>query len=93
MNTSEKAPRSLGRTSIAACSTLTSGRAASSAVSRSESVVAPIELAACPAARASSASSAVLTRLPLWPSARPVPAGVVRKLGWAFSHVVEPVVE
>ena len=28
-----------------------------------------------PASRASTASSAVLTRLPLWPSARPVPAG------------------
>ena len=43
MNTSENAPRSFGSTSIAACSTLTSGRAASSAVSRSESVVAAIE--------------------------------------------------
>ena len=47
----------------------------------------------CRPRRASSASSAVLTRLPLWPSARPVPVGVVRKLGWAFSQVVEPVVE
>ena len=46
-----------------------------------------------PARSASTASSAVFTRLPLWPRARPVPAGVVRKLGWAFSQVVEPVVE
>ena len=49
-----------------------------------------------PAARSaatSSRSSAVLTRLPLWPSAMPLPAAVVRKVGWAFSQVVEPVVE
>ena len=43
--------------------------------------------------RRASASSAVLTRLPLWPSAMPVPASVVRKTGWAFSQVDEPVVE
>ena len=41
----------------------------------------------------SSRSSAVLTRLPLWPSAMPLPAAVVRKVGWAFSQVVDPVVE
>ena len=46
-----------------------------------------------PAARALVASSAVFTRLPLWPSAMPVPAAVVRKIGWAFSQVVDPVVE
>ena len=41
----------------------------------------------------SSRSSAVLTRLPLWPSAMPLPAAVVRNVGWAFSQVVDPVVE
>ncbi len=46
-----------------------------------------------PASAAFTASSAVLTRLPLWHSARPVPASVVRKVGWAFSHVDAPVVE
>ena len=37
-------------------------------------------------------SSRVLTRLPLWPiaSARRGPS---RKVGWAFSQTVEPVVE
>ena len=55
MKTSEKAPRSLGSTSIAACSSDTSGRAASRAVSRSESVVATGSgpLPAMPRARAS----------------------------------------
>jgi hypothetical protein len=41
----------------------------------------------------SSRSCAVFTRLPLWPSAIPLPAAVVRKVGCAFSQVVEPVVE
>jgi len=44
-------------------------------------------------ATTSSRSSAVLTRLPLWPSAMPLPVAVVRNVGCAFSHVVEPVVE
>jgi hypothetical protein len=34
-----------------------------------------------------------VTRLPLWPSAMPLPAAVVRNVGWAFSQVVDPVVE
>ena len=46
-----------------------------------------------PSSRARAASSAVLTRLPLWPSATPVPAAVLRNTGCAFSQVVEPVVE
>ena len=41
----------------------------------------------------SSRSSAVLTRLPLCPRAMPLPVAVVRNVGWAFSQVVEPVVE
>jgi hypothetical protein len=39
------------------------------------------------------ASSIVLTRLPLWPSAMPDPTSVMANVGWAFSQVVEPVVE
>jgi hypothetical protein len=33
-----------------------------------------------------------LIRLPLWPRAR-LPEEVDRNVGWAFSQVVEPVVE
>ena len=87
-----KAPRSWGSTSIAAASTERSGSAAISAVIRSESFVAT-KTPATPASAALTASSAVLTRLPLWHSARPVPASVVRNVGWAFSHVEAPVVE
>ena len=39
------------------------------------------------------ASSAVLVRLPLWPSAMPPPCWAGRYDGCAFSHVHEPVVE
>ena len=67
--------------------------AASSSVTRSESVVAPMPAAVVAHAATSSRSSAVLTRLPLCPSATPLPAAVVRNVGWAFSQVVEPVVE
>ena len=37
-------------------------------------------------------SSAVLIRLPLWPSAID-PSAVGRNVGWAFSQTLEPVVE
>ena len=37
-------------------------------------------------------SSAVFVRLPLWPRAR-WPVAVVRKVGWAFSQTLAPVVE
>ena len=87
-----KAPRSCGSTSIAAASTERSWWAAISAVTRSESVVAA-NAPGTPASAALLASSAVLTRLPLWHSARPVPAAVVRNVGCAFSHVEAPVVE
>ena len=94
MKTIEKAPRKVGSTRIAASSTETSGCAASSSVIRSESEVA----AGCePRLRSVPcnwwASSAVLTRFPLWPSAMPVPVRVVRKVGWEFSQVEAPVVE
>ena len=65
---------------------------ASNPVIRSESVVAPLRMGT-PALRACSSSSAVLTRLPLCPSARPDPVAVVRKVGWAFSQMLAPVVE
>ncbi len=39
-----------------------------------------------------SASSTVLTRLPLWPRAID-PCAVARNVGWAFSHTEAPVVE
>jgi hypothetical protein len=86
-----KAPRSWGSTRIAASSMERSGCAAISEVTRSESVVA-VKTPVTPASAAVTASSAVFTRLPLWQRARPVPADVVRKVGWAFSHVLAPVV-
>ena len=46
-----------------------------------------------PRSATSRASSAVLTRLPLWASAMVVPAVVARIVGWAFSQVEPPVVE
>ena len=42
--------------------------------------------------RSRCASSEVLIRLPLWASARPPPS-VELRVGWAFSHTLEPVVE
>jgi hypothetical protein len=71
--------------------------AASSSVTRSESVVAaraPRPPTPEPRSWAtSSRNSAELTRLPLWPRAMPLPAAVVRNVGWAFSQVTDPVVE
>ena len=55
-------------------------------VTMSESVV------AWPARPTRSASSAVFTKLPLWPSASECTPSVL-KTGCALSHVVEPVVE
>lgn len=99
MNVRQKAPRSVGSSSIAACSMLLSAAAcASSAVITSESEVADIEPPdsrplVSPNSRARAANSAVLTRFPLCPNASPVPTAVVRKIGCAFSQVTEPVVE
>ena len=97
MKVRQKAPRRVGSSSIAACSIDVSPAAcASSAATRSESVVAAIRslrVPSRPASRTLRARSEVLTRLPLWPSAMEVPAEVVRKVGWAFSQLVDPVVE
>src|SRR5829696_4380918 len=73
MNVRLNAPRSWGSTFMADSSTERSGSAAISAVIRSESFVAT-NAPATPASAAREASSPVLTRLPLWHSARPVPA-------------------
>ena len=76
----------------------TAALSASRPVITSESVVAPSSAERprpaplAPRSRRRT-SSAVLTRLPLCPRASPVPAAVVRNVGWAFSHVGEPVVE
>ena len=96
MNVRQNAPRTVGSSSRAACSSVESAAPwASSAPRMSESVVAarPARVLISPASRARPASSVVLTRLPLCPSATPVPAAVLRNTGWAFSQVVEPVVE
>jgi len=96
MNVRQNAPRTVGSSSSAACSRLESAApCASNAPSTSESVLAaPGALGfISPAARARETSSALLTRLPLCPKATPVPAAVLRKTGWAFSHVGCPLVE
>ncbi len=100
MNTREKAPRTVGRTFAAACSTV-SGLPSSSvcparrAVTRSVSLVAATRVArpfSLGRSATISASWAVLTRLPLWPRAMD-PWAVARKVGWAFSQTEAPVVE
>jgi hypothetical protein len=96
MNVRQNAPRTVGSSSSAARSRVESAAPwASSAPRMSESVVAGAgqRLEISPASRARVASSAVLTRFPLCPNATPVPAAVLRNTGWAFSHVVSPVVE
>ena len=87
MITKQNAPWSWGRTSRAAPSSPLPSIAADSIVAtRSVSVV------AVPCAPTRSCSSRVLTRLPLWPSAIECTPSVLNT-GWAFSHVLDPVVE
>ena len=96
MNVRQNAPRTVGSNSRAACSSDESAApCASNAPRMSESVVAVAapRLPIRPSSRARAANSVVLTRLPLWPSATPVPAAVLRNTGCAFSQVVDPVVE
>jgi hypothetical protein len=107
MNTSEYAPRTSGSAARAPASMPWSAAPSSagrvnSAVSTSVSDVAPVPspagepFAFVPLWRAdastSAASSRVLIRLPLWPSAR-LADGVARKVGWAFCHTDDPLVE
>ncbi len=100
MNTRLKAPRSSGRISSAAFSSERVGWLARSVVTRSVSLVAlgvanpgsRTSPRATSDSAASRASSPVLIRLPLCPSATP-PSPVCRKVGWAFSQLLEPVVE
>lgn len=99
MNTRQKAPRSFGSTSIAEASIDWSGWLASRAVTRWVSDVASsgrLSNAISPLAVSDSStsrvSSPVFTRLPLCASAT-LPVAVDRKVGCAFSHTDEPVVE
>ena len=97
MITKEKAPRTRGSTFISARSRSRpslsrpspSARMASDMSSATTSlslVTVPLRVPVWPA------SSAVLTRLPLWPRAKPA-SPTERKMGWALSHELEPVVE
>src|SRR5919112_2673568 len=99
MNTRLNAPRSRGRTSIAACSVDSPGNVASNAVINDVSLVASFnsdpgssESSALSRWLSHSRSSRVLVRLPLWPRAIP-PVAVGRKVGWAFIQTLAPVVE
>ena len=83
--TKQNAPRSIGSTCGRHASP-PSNSCTMRVATRSESVVAE------PVLPTRSTSSAVFTRLPLWPRARLwVPS--VLNAGWAFSQVVDPVVE
>ncbi len=86
ITTNENAPSSVGSTSTSADSRSSDGCRARIVATRSESVV------AAPPAPTRSASSSVFTRLPLCPSASERWPSVLNA-GWAFSQVVEPVVE
>ena len=92
MKTSENAPRTRGSAARALSATLSPRRPANSAASTSVSEVptGPRHASAAPSTIV--ASSRVLMRLPLWPSAR-LPDEVDRKVGCAFSHTEEPLVE
>ena len=98
MKTRENAPRSLGSTSSAACSVECPGKVDISAVINDVSVVQPPnepgirESAASSRSVSHSRSSRVLVRFPLWPRAM-WPVAVERKVGWALSQTLEPVVE
>ena len=97
MNVRQNAPRTVGSSSSAACSRRGVGGAVGQQRAQDVGVgggrAGAPRVSISPASRARAASSVVLTRLPLWPSATPVPAAVLRNTGWAFSQVVEPVVE
>ena len=83
------APRTRGRTWTSAWTVSAAGSSARSAVSSSVSVEAGSR-ARPPSSWVS--RSRVLTRLPLWPIAI-ARRGPRRYVGWAFSQIVEPVVE
>ena len=92
IKTSENAPSSKGNTARALASTFFSCCRPIKAVMISVSVVAPRSFLAGGSSFATiSARSPVLVRLPLWAKAS-VPYLVGRKVGWAFTQVLEPVV-
>src|SRR5215469_7650735 len=100
MNTSENAPCARGSTASALSSMLVPDRpvaapdpARSAATNRE--VRTSVSDVACPEPRwvpANAASSSVLIKFPLWPSAR-LTDGVARNVGCAFSQTDDPVVE
>ena len=100
IQTNENAPRSIGSTSSARCSSEVSGWWASSAVTSPVSLVDVSTSRVCsgssPSGSGSSStsrcSSWALMRLPLWPSAIE-PSAVGRNVGCAFCQVLAPVVE
>ena len=100
MKTSEYAPLASGSTAAATSSTPPDSRTpltstwslTNRAVSTSVSEVAAISPPPGPVPPSSAASSRVLIRFPLWPSARLV-VGVERNVGCAFAHTEAPVVE
>src|ERR1022692_2601730 len=99
MKTSENAPCTCGSTASAFASMLAGplpAAAGPAAVPEANSEVrTSVSEVAVPAPRglpAMAASSSVLIRLPLWPSAR-LTDGVARKVGCAFSQTDDPVVE
>ena len=100
IQTKENAPRSVGSTSSARCSSEVSGWCASSAVTSPVSLVevsmSRVWSGSSPSGSGRSSticcSSWVLIRLPLWPSAIE-PSAVGRNVGCAFCQVLAPVVE
>ncbi len=96
ISTNEKAPSSMGSTSSRARSSarpsaLDSGLRPSSWAS--SSATRSLSLVMAPGSMpTTSASASVLTRLPLWPSAK-VWAPTSRYTGWALRQLLEPVVE
>ena len=99
IQTNEKAPFSCGSTSRARCSSEVSGWWASRAVTRPVSLVdsrSRAWMSSSPGSlgrsATSCASSWVLIRLPLWPSASE-PSAVGRNVGCALCQVLAPVVE
>jgi hypothetical protein len=94
MNTRENAPRTRGSTA-SALSSMLAGALEAPVPDTNNSVSTSVSDVAVPAPRgvpAMAASSRVLIRFPLCPSAT-LTDGVARNVGCAFSHTDDPVVE
>ena len=93
ISTNENAPSNRGNTACNACSSVSSAGPIRSHSWASSSAMASVSLEMVPGSMpASSTSSAVLTRLPLWPSANWAWT-TSRKTGCEFFHMLDPVVE